>query len=124
MDLKHIHPDDITAEGVRLPRFVIRLVQTREPADQFRRLVDNYPDAIPFAVKDEPIPLSMIEGWPEPDEEWLSGPTYVEMLTLLKEIAHIAQHKPNPDGYYCDCACCKARKLLGVPATTLIYDPS
>lgn len=49
--------------------------------------------------------------------------TLDEALDVLKDIARFAHHRPNPEGHYCDCACCKARKLLGVPASVDLYVP-
>jgi hypothetical protein len=69
MDLKHIHPDDVTPDGVRLPRFVVRIAQTRSPAREYYRLQTNFAELMPYAVRDEPIPLSVIETLPEPDDE-------------------------------------------------------
>ena len=69
-----------------------------------------------------------------PEQCLPSKPSYVylapevsrdDAIATLQEIARFAEHKPNPEGHYCDCACCKARKLLGVPASVLLYyDPS
>ena len=54
---------------------------------------------------------------------WYTEPEIAleEALTVLKDIAQCAHHKTQEE--YCDCACCKARKLLGVAPWVDHYVP-
>lgn len=66
MDLKHIHSDDVTSEGVRIPHFIIKICLTQRPAHKWQYLNEIYPEIVPYATETGLIPLDVIKALPEP----------------------------------------------------------
>lgn len=73
MDIfEHINMYDLafTADGewgIKLPPYVLRIVRTQSPAHEWNLIVMNYADYIPYALKGEPVPLSIVKEWVETD---------------------------------------------------------
>lgn len=95
MDLKHIHPNDVTPDGVRLPRFVVRIAQTKSPARDYDYLSSNFSEWMSYAANDELIPLSDIEALPEPFEDLPGAISHQHAVAVLREIASILDHTLN-----------------------------
>lgn len=54
-------PDDIRSGRVRPPSHLANVVLTRSPANDFRHLVENYPEIIPFIAEGEDIPQDVVK---------------------------------------------------------------
>jgi hypothetical protein len=54
-------PDDIRSGRVRPPSHLANVALTRSPANDFKHLVENYPEIIPYIVEGEDIPSDVVE---------------------------------------------------------------
>lgn len=48
---------------VKIPEYLIKIIKTGAPARLLKVLVDNYPEALPYIVKNEPIPIALIDAY-------------------------------------------------------------